>query len=405
MKILLVYILFCVGLNVAEETQLIRIPMERMETGLEKLLRRGADLKLIEGIYDMQRRAAKPSRLVMQNGKPIPTNDTLPLFKYFDTQYYGLINIGKPGKTFKMVMDTAWAFTWVPSVECPLTSIACARHERYDHKGSSTYKEDGTPFNISNKYIGYLSNDLFLVGQMNVTGQKFAELNHIPWIYALYEADGTLGLGFDKLSPNVTPLFYNFYTQNNLAPIFSFYVNRDPTTKRGGSVFFGGIDFKHNKTAFTTVDVISKYYWQFKMDKVTLVMSKKSQQEYCKGGCYALADTSANTIVGPPAEVNDINRLIGATEIFFSNRFMIPCINEFKGPKVKFTIANQEFQILARDYIQKISYSGITLCLSAFQPAEPSAANNTWVLGGAFLYQYYTAYDIVKRKIMIAEAA
>ncbi|XP_054257184.1 lysosomal aspartic protease-like [Macrosteles quadrilineatus] len=287
----------------------------------------------------------------------------------------------------------------------PPVSIACARHERYDHSRSSTYKPDGTSFNISNTYVGYLSNDLFLVGQMNTTDQKFAELKHLPWINALYEADGTLGLGLEKLSPGVTPLFYNFYRQNKIAPIFSFYINRDPTTKRGGSIFFGGIDYKHNKTAFTTLDVTSDFYWEFQVDKIALVMSKKSQKEYCKNGCKALADTSANTIIGPADEINDINRLVGATEIFFSNRYMIPCINELKGPKVKFTIANQDFMILARDYIQKVSYSGITICPSAFQPGESSTGPDQWVLGGGFLYQYYTAYDVVRHKILIAEAA
>jgi len=408
MKSLVVFIVFlvhCVCWSSAETPRIIRMPLERMETGLEKLLRRGADLKLIEGIYDMHRRKAQPSRLMMVDGKPKPTNDTLPLYKYFDTQYYGLVNIGKPGKTFKMIMDTAWAFSWVPSIECPRTMVACARHERYDHSQSSTYEKDGTPFNISNTYLGYMSSDRFIIGQMNVTGQKFAELSHIPWISALYEADGTIGLAFSKLSNGIPTVFHNLYTQNKIAPIFSFYINRDPTTPRGGSIFFGGIDYKHNKTLFTEVNIVSDYFWQFKMDKVTLVMSKKSQVAYCNGGCMAVADTSSNTIVGPVKEINDINRLIGAERVFFSNRFMIPCMNEYKGPKVKFTISNQEFQISARDYIQKISYSGITVCLSAFQPAEKNYEENTWYLGGAFLYQFYTAFDVEKKKLLIAEAA
>jgi methionine synthase I (cobalamin-dependent) len=58
--------------------------MVRMESGLEKLLRQGADLKLIEGIYDMLRRSARLSTIQMIDGKPKPSNDTLPLFKYFD---------------------------------------------------------------------------------------------------------------------------------------------------------------------------------------------------------------------------------------------------------------------------------------------------------------------------------
>ncbi|KAG8297346.1 hypothetical protein J6590_037576 [Homalodisca vitripennis] len=99
---------------------------------------------------------------------------------------------------------------------------------------------------------------------MNTTGQGFAELTHLPWIYTMYDSDGTIGLGFQELAHNATPFFYNLIRQNRLKePIFSFYINRDPTTTRGGSLFFGGIDPKHNKTAFSTINVNSNVYWQF----------------------------------------------------------------------------------------------------------------------------------------------
>ncbi|XP_046685516.1 lysosomal aspartic protease-like [Homalodisca vitripennis] len=403
-----------------------------METGLEKLLRQEADIKLIEGIYEMARQGAEGSKLVLKDGKFVPTNDTLPLFKYFDSEYYGLVNIGKPGKTFKMIMDTAWAYSWVISSECPRTSLPCAVHQSYNHKTSSTYQPDGREFNVSNEFMGYMSKDVFLVGQMNTTGQGFAELTHLPWIYTMYDSDGTIGLGFQELAHNATPFFYNLIRQNRLKePIFSFYINSlvlekkkmvksgtfsryqqminsmvNETQRLPGEdlCFFGGIDPKHNKTAFSTINVNSNVYWQFPVTKISVVMSKKSQVDVCKNGCNALADTSTNGIMGPPAEIKVINQLIGAERIFFSDRYLIPCTQEYKGPKIVFNINNQEYMIKGRDYIQKMSYSGITICLSAFRPAT-GLANNTWTLGGAFFYQYYTAFDVINRQILIADAA
>lgn len=46
----------------------------------------------------------------------------------FQTQYYGIINIGKPGRQFKMVMDTAWGYSWVPSKDCPSSILACGKY-------------------------------------------------------------------------------------------------------------------------------------------------------------------------------------------------------------------------------------------------------------------------------------
>lgn len=66
---------FCLSLH--------RIPLVHMESGLEKLFRQGADVKLVEGLYNMNKAKAKPSRVIVQDGKPVPTNDTLNLFKYF----------------------------------------------------------------------------------------------------------------------------------------------------------------------------------------------------------------------------------------------------------------------------------------------------------------------------------
>ncbi|KAG8297347.1 hypothetical protein J6590_037577 [Homalodisca vitripennis] len=107
------------------------------------------------------------------------------------------------------------------------------------------------------------------------------------------------------------------------------------------------------------ITLVMKVFTQLLIDltvlRISVVMSKKSQVDVCKNGCNALADTSTNGIMGPPAEIKVINQLIGAERIFFSDRYLIPCTQEYKGPKIVFNINNQEYMIKGRDYIQKVS--------------------------------------------------
>lgn len=61
--------------------------MERMESGLERLFRQGADLNLVDGLYNMYMKKSQASRLVLNNGELVPTQDTLNLYKYFEVSF------------------------------------------------------------------------------------------------------------------------------------------------------------------------------------------------------------------------------------------------------------------------------------------------------------------------------
>merc|ERR1719446_855644 len=65
----------------------------------------------------------------------------------FKTSYSGLISIGQPAQTFRVVFDTGSGHLILPSVECG--SEACQVHAQYNQSASST----AVPINVDGSTV------------------------------------------------------------------------------------------------------------------------------------------------------------------------------------------------------------------------------------------------------------
>ncbi|KAK0162326.1 hypothetical protein PV327_008672 [Microctonus hyperodae] len=360
-------------------------------------------------VLDIYHDNSKANSGVSENVQtPNQTYDEISLTKYLNSEYYGLIKVGKPAKEFKVIFDTTWADSWLPSEHCALYELSCMWHTRYDSKKSSTYKEDGRKFEISNDEIslkGFLSVDDFHLPHLKVANQTFIEITHMPVMSTLLDkADGLIGLAFSSLAIDGTiPFFYNMIQQNIIKEnIFTFYMNRDPTTSKAGNLILGGTDRSHIKTNLTYLPVIEKKYWTIRMDKIIVDVGNKSFS-FCTNGCNAMIDTSSNAIVGPGNIIEKINDLIGAKSVwkFFAYKYMVDCRTFAKLPPITFVLGGKNFTIQSKYYVQHMTAFSATLCLSPF--VRSNTDSKVWQLGGAFLMQFYTEYDLDRGRIGIAE--
>jgi len=333
-----------------------------------------------------------------QSFKGDSADHTVPISNFLNAQYFSEISVGSPPQDFKVVLDTGSSNLWVPSSECG--SIACYLHSKYDHSSSSTYKKNGSNFEIrygSGELAGYVSEDTVRIGDLEIKNQLFAEATSEPGLaFAFGRFDGILGLGYDTISVNkMPPPFYNMLDQKLLdEPVFAFYLS-DTNEADDSEVTFGGVNKDHYEGTMTKIPLRRKAYWEVDLDAITF---GDSTAEIDNTG--VILDTGTSLIALPSTLAELLNKEIGAKKSY-NGQYTVECDKRDSLPDLTFTLTGHNFTIGPFDYILEVQGS----CISAFMGMDfPEPAGPLAILGDAFLRRWYSVYDLGNNAVGLAKA-
>jgi len=352
------------------------------------------------------------------SGVPLSDEHDEPLINYLDAQYYGPITIGTPGQDFTVIFDTGSSNLWVPSVVClesDVGSLPCKTHNTYNSSLSTTYIPDGQVFILrygTGQLKGFDSIDTVTFGgDVAVKNQLFGEATQEPGItFVAAKFDGIFGLGYPELAVHGNlPPFNNAYNQGLVQEnLFSFYLNRDPSGEVGGIIDFGGMDPDYYVAdSLNWFPITRQLYWQIDMASVSVDPTSDNPTIACNGGCQAIVDSGTSVITGPTEDTDKINEAIGAIK-FIAGEWLVRCKNIPTMPDITFKLGEIEYTLTASQYVLQISDpdSGQVQCISGFMGMDiPPPSGPLWILGDAFMGQYYTTFDFENNRVGIADLA
>jgi hypothetical protein len=337
------------------------------------------------------------------------------------TEYSGKVIIGNPSQEFEMVFDTGSANFIITSSKCE--SSGCTNHNKYYSENSkssriidhlSEYNDDYVPSNGKRDEVHIRFGTGFvkcLMTQDKVCIGRDGSIcsDNLLMLEAYFESqvpfsevkfDGIIGLSFSHLSVNSQSNFIDVLVKEKkiTQKVFSFYFNKNDDKQ--SQISIGGIEMKKFTGDIYFSEVISRNYWEIKIDAIYYGNIKL---DFCNMIiCSAVVDTGTSMLAGPQSLMQTLE---------YYSYVKSDCSNFDILQNIKFEINGKLFNLDPEFYVMKIKYdqnSNNTKveCINAFMnmDALSNPTKTTLLLGSPFLKKYYTVFDRENLKIGFALA-
>jgi len=341
------------------------------------------------------------------------------LHNFWDAMYYGNIQLGTPAQSFQVIFDTGSSNLWIRSATGADGKAVKSNGKRaYISKDSTSYVEDGSPFQItygSGQMSGFLSKDLLQVGPLSAKDVPFAEETDE---YGLNlddaEFDGILGLGFPSISESGTQqeMFAAIKRDNPDFDngVFSFWLGRGAGSTPSGTVDFGGLltiggaNEKYYTGEITWLPIVKPAaYWQFAVEGVSCGGAEVKMKN-----SIAIADTGTSLLYGAPEPVDQIVKAMGLTAADENQGgYMVECSKVKSYPSLTFKMQGKDFKLDAEHLFLSIGeQDGKDYCMFGIQadPGLDDPNHSYCLLGDVFLGQFYSVLDVAQQKIGFADS-
>jgi hypothetical protein len=342
-----------------------------------------------------------------------------------NAEYSGKVTIGNPPQEFDMVFDTGSANFIITSSRCE----SC-RHKKYDSSLSKTASNIKRLHSKNNNYVvhsTYFRDEIFIrfgTGDINtimttdsvclggIESQSTLDANKTcvkkllileairesPSPFNTVQFDGIIGLSFSHLSLEKESNFIDqLLAENKIrSKLFSFYFNNNDENK--SQIHIGGIKKSKFKGDIYYADVISKDYWEIKIDSISYGNQKI---ETCKDKiCTAIIDTGTSMLAGPTYFMQQLEK---------SSYIRPDCSNFNLLENLRIEINGLFFNLDPEFYTYKYKLTPSDEdyeCFNAYMNinALSDARKTTILLGIPFLKKYYTIFDRDNMKVGFAVA-
>ncbi|XP_058032667.1 gastricsin-like, partial [Ahaetulla prasina] len=240
---------------------------------------------------------------------------------------------------------------WVASVYCQ--SQTCNNHRLFNPNQSSTYSSNGQTFALqygSGSLTGIFGYDTVTIQGVSITNQEFGLSETEPgsnFYYAKF--DGILGLAYPSISSGGATTVMQGMIQENLldAPIFSFYLSRQPSFQDGGLLIFGGIDPSLYTGQINWIPVTQETYWQIAIDGFLV---NNQETNWCSQGCQAIVDTGTSLLTVPGQFFEELMQHLGGQQNN-NGQFVVNCNNVQYMPTITFAINGVYYPLSPSAYI------------------------------------------------------
>ncbi|CAD6573198.1 MAG: hypothetical protein ASARMPRED_005930 [Alectoria sarmentosa] len=340
----------------------------------------------------------------------------------FDEEYYGPMEVGSNEQVFTVQFDTGSSDIFIPGPQCT-NEQGCPLNRKYDQAG--VFQDRTTVVQYGSGYIeGDDYTDSISVAGLTATDQGLISLTQASG-FNTSASDGLLGMGFTSIAASgFTTFFENLMIQQKVAaPEFSFYLGRAASgTANRGSLCLGCRDPSKYTGTFTQVPVTEAGYWQILLNTVTV--NNIPAGPHTEG--QAIIDTGTTLVLAPTAAAYAIFELIpnafpipsaGYSDQTF---FAYPCATpsnyipaiRFGGKSFGINPLDFNVGLLTSEFARLLGNESLAVgleaeeegdgvenkyenCVAAVVGTDVSPQENLYVVGDAFLKNWYTTFNYV----------
>ncbi|GAA5998413.1 pepsin-like aspartic protease [Rhodotorula paludigena] len=334
--------------------------------------------------------------------KKMKKRGTAALTEQSHAVWTGKVNVGTPAQTFDVYFDTGSSDFTLSSPSC---TANCNGKAHYAPADSSTSVRTGQT--VSTNFVdgttsrGAVFKDTVTLAGTTVTGQDVVAASSLSSTVGELESDG-MGLAYPSLSAAGSTSFGLTMVQQKqyaLYPYFSMmlsYGGRSEITFGGfnrARVLSGSSSYWFNATPDPNG---VRTYWQMGLS-VPYVGNTRAG-----GYTTHILDSGTTLIVTSPAQAAEFWAAVPGSAKYDDNFWSFPCASP---PDVKFSFSrNTVFKYGVDQDAFNLGYlsSSPDRCIGAVI-GQDLGIGTSWILGDAFLVNWYVIHDALKNRIMLAQ--